>query len=258
MVTITHEFASSGRNFGNKLFTYAVSRIISDTHGYTLNVPDHSYIKRTGETILFPYYSINGINIDSPEYYVSEHSLYQKGLNTVIEESFGKKTFMDGYFIKYDYIKNYKEKIKNWYSDLVSSPDNKNDVIILLRDSGVDPTFKLPNDYYINILKNIKFDNLYISIDHPEKHKTLLLELQEYNPIILDLPILELFKIITTKKTIIGCQGTFSFWACWLSNAEQIYWPITKIGPNTIGHEFINLNVDDEPRYKWINVDNLC
>jgi hypothetical protein len=256
VITITHEFASSGRNFGNKLFTYAVSKIISDTHGYALNVPEHSYIKRAGENILFPYFSNEGVKIESPDYYVSEHSIYQIGLDKVIEESYGKKTFMDGYFLKYDYVKNYKQKIKTLYSNLIGDSDNKNDVIILLRDSGIDPTFKIPDNYYLNILKDLDFDNLYVSIDHINKHQTLLSELSQYNPTILDLPILELFKIITTKKTIIGCQGTFSFWACWLSNAEKIYWPITTIGPNTIGHNYINLNVDDEERYVWINIDN--
>ena len=257
MVTITNEFASYSRNLGNKLFTYAVSKIISDTYGYALIIPDNSFIRRTDETILFPYNSVDGIKIESPDYYVYEHTILQKGLNNVIEESFEKKTHMEGYFLKYDYVKNHKEKIKKWYSDLIGQYDNKNDVIILLRDSGIDPTFKLPDDYYLNILENIKFDNLYISIDHPEKHKSILLKLQMYKPKVLNLPILDLFKVITTKKTIIGCQGTFSFWACWLSNADKIYWPITKIGPNRIDDKFVNLNVDDEPRYEWINVNNI-
>jgi hypothetical protein len=127
----------------------------------------------------------------------------------------------------------------------------------LLRDSGIDPTFKIPDDYYLEILNKLKFEKLYVSIDHPNKHQNLLSKITKYNPIIFDLPILELFKIITTKKTIIGCQGTFSFWACWLSNAEKIYWPITTIGPNTIGHNFINLNVDDEERYEWVYLNNV-
>jgi len=255
MVTITNEFASSGRNFGNKLFTYGVSKIIADTHGYELKIPNPSYIQRNGIIDLFPFYSNDGIKINEPSYYVSDRSMSELGIQTIIEQSKDKNTIMDGYFIRYDYIKNYKDKLSNLYKTLIESPDNKNDVILLLRDSNADSTFKLPDDYYTNILENMTFDNLFISFDHYHKHQSLITKLEKYNPILLDLPILDLFKLITSKKTIIGCQGTFSFWACWLSESEKIYWPLTTKGPN-LGDWSVNLKVDDEDRYIFINVDN--
>jgi hypothetical protein len=177
------------------------------------------------------------------------------GIEAIIEQSKNKNTFMDGYFIRYEYIKNYKDKLSKLYEKLIETSDNKNDVIILLRDSNADSTFKLPDDYYINLLENIKFNNLYVSFDHFNKHQSFISKLEKYNPILLDLPILDLFKLITSKKTIIGCQGTFSFWACWLSNAEKIYWPLTTKGPN-LGDWSVNLTVDNEERYVFINVDN--
>ena len=251
MITITNEFASSARNLGNKLFTYGVSKIIADHHGYALNVPNPSHIQRSGNIISFPFYSNEGVRIYEPNYYVSDRSMSDFGINKVIEESIGKNTFMDGYFLRYEYIKNYKDKLVYLYESLIQPQDNQNDVIILLRDSNADSTFKLPNDYYLNILNELKFNNLYISYDHYNKHKSLILELGQYKPILLDLPILDLFKTITSKKTIIGCQGTFSFWSCWLSNADKIYWPITKIGANSIDWS-VNLTVDDEDRYEMV------
>ena len=53
------------------------------------------------------------------------------GIETIIEQSKNKNTFMDGYFIRYDYIKNYKDKLFKLYETLIETPDNKNDVIIL-------------------------------------------------------------------------------------------------------------------------------
>jgi hypothetical protein len=255
MITIGNEFASSGRNLGNKLFTYGVSKIIADAHKYALNFPKPSYIQRNGVISSFPFFSNDGIRINEPSYYVSDRSMYELGINTIIEQSKNKNTFIDGYFIRYEYVKNHKDKLLKIYETLIETPDNKNDVIILLRDSNADSTFKLPDDYYTNILDNMTFDNLYISFDHEEKHRTLISKLEKYNPTLLDLPILDLFKFITSKKTIIGCQGTFSFWGCWLSNAEKIYWPLTTKGPN-LGDWSVNLTVDDEERYVFINVDN--
>jgi hypothetical protein len=255
MITITNDFASTGRNLGNKLFTYGVSKIIADHHGYTLNVPKLSHIQRSGNVTLFPFYSNEGIIINEPNYYVSDRSMSDLGIDTIIEESLGKNTFMDGYFLKYCYVKNYKDKLKTLYESLIQPQDEKNDVIILLRDSNNDSTFKLPNDYYLNILNKLNFDNLYVSYDHYNKHESLIFELSKYNPILLDLPILELFKTITSKKTIIGCQGTFSFWTCWLSNADKIYWPLTTIGPNN-PEWCVNLTVDDDDRYTFIKITN--
>ena len=106
----------------------------------------------------------------------------------------------------------------------------------------------------MDILKNETFNKLYVSLDHPHKHSSLLNSLSIYNPTILDLNIIDLFKYITKKNKIIGCQGTFSFWACLLSSANKIYWPITKKGPNSVDKN-VNLTVDDESRYSFINLN---
>jgi hypothetical protein len=252
MVEITKDFASLGRNLGNKLFTYAVGRIIAEKLQYKLVLPDNCKIQRNGIVEDFPYYSLDGNMVNDPELYVCDRIMSENGIDFVIENGIGKKVFLDGYFPRYDYIKKYKETVKIYYKDLILDNDGKNDVIILLRDSNCDGTFKLPDHYYLNILDKLNFDNLYVSYDHAEKHKTLFDTLKEkYNPIFLDMNILELFKYITQKNTIVASQGTFSFWSCFLSNASKIYWPIADIGPN-LPSWGMNLNVDDEDRYEQI------
>ena len=253
MITITNEFASTGRNFGNKLFTYGVARIIAEQLHYKLIVPDNSKIQRAGLVIDFPYYSLDGTAIESPEFYVCDRLMSEKGINFVIEQGNGKKIILDGYFLKYDYIQNYKTNLQNYYHDLILPNDNKKDIIILLRDSNADSTFKLPDEYYLNILQNLNFQNLYISYDHKHKHQSLFNSLKKYDPILLDMNIIDLFKFITQKDTIIAAQGTFAFWSCFLSNANKIYWPITSIGPNCDSW-CVNLTVHNDNRYEMINI----
>jgi hypothetical protein len=253
MITITNEFASCGRNFGNKLFTYGVARIIAEQLHYKLIVPDNSKIQREGLVMDFPYYSLDGITIESPEFYVHDRLMSEKGINFIIEQGNGKKIILDGYFLKYDYIQNYKTNLQNYYHDLILPNDNKKDVIILLRDSNADSTFKLPDEYYLNILQNLNFQNLYISYDHKHKHQSLFNSLKKYDPILLDMNIIDLFKFITQKDTIIASQGTFAFWSCFLSNANKIYWPITSIGPNCDSW-CVNLTVHNDNRYEMINI----
>lgn len=253
MIKVTQEFGPYNRNLGNKLFTYSVGRIFAKVLGVSLKIPTPSLIQRNKIVQNFPYFDIYGKIVQGTQYYVSDESMFRKGLNVCLKESKDKEVFLDGYFLKYDYIKPFKEFIKNIYSDLRSKNDNKNDVVIMLRDSNCDATYKLPDDYYLKILENIQFTNLYVCYDHYEKHTTLLNSIQKFSPIFVDLPILDMFRLITSKNTIIAAQGTFSFWACFLSEANTIYWPIPQQGPNNPSW-CVNLTVDDEERFKFINL----
>ena len=134
----------------------------------------------------------------------------------------------------------------------------------MLRSSNHDGSFVLPDSYYLNIISQETFDNLYISFDHINKHQSLINKLEKYNPKLIDGDILEVFSEITSFNTIIAAQGTFSFWACFLSNANKIYWPITNDGPNSgknsdnpVFNSYVNLTVDDESRYELINVTDI-
>jgi hypothetical protein len=255
MIRISKEFQGYNRNLGNKLFTYAFSRIIAETLGYKMEVPKNSLIQRKNDVINFPFGGINGIEIKNNEICINDGFSLSNDIQEIIEKCKNKRVNIGGYHLRYELIKNHKDQIKKWYGSLISEQDGKNDVLIMLRDSRIDPTFKLPDDYYEDILRNLEFDNLYVSYDHKERHETLLNKISKYNPILIDLPILELFKFNTSKKTIIAAQGTFSFWVCLLSNSEKIYWPITNIGPNRLDDVYVKLKVDDEERYKHINVN---
>jgi hypothetical protein len=256
MVEISNSFASIGRNFGNKLFTYGVARIFAKELGLKLIVPPGSYIKRAGYDItLFPYGDVNGNTIDKDEYYVCDRTLYDNGLINTINACREKKVSIDGYFSKYEYIKPFKNFIKEIYNDIAVENDNKNDVVIMLRDSGSDSNFKLPNDYYLQLLEKLSFNSLYVCFDHLTKHKALLDSINHYSPKLIDYNIIDTFKFITSKNTIIACQGTFSFWASFLSSATKIFWPMTNKGPNTTNDWSINLKVDNEDRYEFINLE---
>jgi hypothetical protein len=134
----------------------------------------------------------------------------------------------------------------------------------MLRSSNHDGSFVLPDSYYLDIIKNETFESLYIAFDHYHKHSGLINKLESYNPKLIEGNILEVFTEITSFNKIIAAQGTFSFWACFLSEAEKIYWPITNDGPNSgknsdnsVFNTYVNLVVDDEERYEFINVENI-
>lgn len=254
MVKIHENRASYIYNFGNKMFFYCFSRLIADHYGYYLKVPQPFTISRKDVHIPFPYGDVDGIDTKGLIYEITDYTMINKDLDEIIKNCEGKTTIANGYFSNFRYLQPYKAKIREFFKDLSTPCDNENDVIILLRNSRIDQNYKTPDEYYLDVIKNLNFNRLYVSYDHLDRHESLISKLQKYNPILLDMPILDLFKFITSKKTIIAGKGTFCFWSCFLSKAEKIYWPISNIGPNHLNDFTINLKVDCESRYEHIYI----
>ena len=265
-------FSTYKKNLGNKLFIYAGCRIISDLLDYDLISPENALIRResneTGnyEYQNFPFKSVLGRKkINDPVKIITDHDIISlKSIDNIIDHYPNHKFINQCYFSKYDYIKPYKDMVKGYYKELILQKRKTNDIVIMLRNSIVDGSFVLPDEYYLNILETEKFDTLFVSLDHISKHSSLINKIQKYNPIFIDGKILDVFSQITSFNTIVAAQGTFSFWACFLSNADKIYWPITNDGPNSgknsnkaVFRDYVNLIVDDEKRYEFINIPNI-
>jgi hypothetical protein len=261
-------FSSFRKNLGNKLFIYGISRVAADILDYDLIVPENPLIRRELTSVggyvneIFPFKSITGRNrVETPTKSMDDIDLYNfNGLENFLNNYKNHHIEVLGYFTKYDYVKPYKEQIRSYYSSLVKPKKNNNDMVIMLRNSRDDARFVLPDEYYLNIIENESFDKLYVGYDHLYKHQSLIKKLEKYNPIYLESGILDIFSEITSFNKIIACQGTFSFWTSFLSNADKIYWPTTNDGPNSnneVFNQFVNLKVDDEDRYTFIPIENI-
>ena len=261
-------FSTFRKNLGNKLFIYGVSRVASDILDYDLIVPPNPLIRRELTSVgnyvneEFPFKSVTGKKrIETPIKTMDDIDLYNfNGLEGFLNHYQNHHIEVLGYFTKYDYIKPYKEKIRSYYSSLVKPKRNNNDMVIMLRNSRDDGRFVLPDDYYLNILENEYFDKLYVGYDHLYQHQSLINKIKKYNPIYLEAGILDIFSEITSFNKIVASQGTFSFWASFLSNADKIYWPTTNDGPNSnneVFAQFVNLKVDDEDRYTFVPINNI-
>ena len=255
-------FSAPRKNLGNKLFIYAACKIMADLLDYDLEVPDNSQIQRMGNLEIFPYKSITGRKkIEEPSTWICDRDVVLFGsLKKIAEAVNGRMLHTNASFTAYPLLKPYQNEVKFLYKDLVKPKRKSNDIIILLRDSNHDKGFSLPYSFYTEILENERFDNLYVSCDHVNNHEHFFSDLKKYKPKYLnDLGVVDLFKEITTFDKIIASQGTFSFWATWLSNAETIYWPLTDTGPNSYhnnpnAYYDVNLKVENEDRYKFIDV----
>jgi len=265
-------FSSPRKNLGNKLFIYASCRIISDLLNYDLISPENALIRRentdtgTYEEVVFPFKSITGRTVINDQIKVIQDGdmVTLESIENLINHFPNHGFINQCYFSKYDYIKPYKNMVREYFKPITKTRENNKDLVIMLRSSFHDGSFVLPDSYYLDIINKETFENLYIAFDHYGKHSGLIEKLKPYNPNLIDGNIIDVFSEITSFNKIIAAQGTFSFWACFLSRAEKIYWPITNDGPNSgknsnnpVFNTYVNLIVDDEDRYEFINVSNI-
>lgn len=239
---------------GNNLFQYAFGRILAEELNYKMfcnPIPGFSNAVSPipGRIHLFPEEIISGHIVDIPSLTTGRNS--------------DQKIVLNGFFQRYEYYKNHKDKIKKWFElERKDIGQTENDIIMHIRLGDNVSSFEkgnpftMPVEYYQKALENSNFNKLYICTDSPDHD--FIKEFSKYNPIITAQSAINDFKILRSFNKIVMSQSTFSWWAAWLSEAVEIYTPVPKSGNNklinewSIGRPDIATFVDDEPRYKYI------
>ena len=231
---------------GNKLFQYCLGRIIAEKLGFKLKADPINGFPNTGK-------NIDGHNWSSYPTQILEGQ--QVDLQAILEDRTKRKIILEGFFQRYEYYRDYKNIIRNdWLLTDINIPDqiDPNDVVIHVRRGDyLNHGYALPLSYYESALKKIKYNRVFIVTDEPSD--PFLSRFKPYNAIIHKGSMLEDFKFIMLFKKIILPESTFSWWAAFLSGAEEICSPVALYGrwfakqPGPYGR--INLKVDDENRY---------
>lgn len=261
MVTFNSPWNQVG--IGNHFFIYTYMRLIAENLNYKLLSEPMLFSERNGThpQNFYQFKNIeNGIDNTGNEKYCIDDGFANRFENVDnISEYFKDKNFhieSCGYYQKYPYWKKYKNKVKGFYDDFILKEKKpSSSIAIHLRNSYQDPTLKLPPDYYVNAIERVEGDKVYLFADNFNRHTETLEKLKPYTPILMNLDVPSSIREITTFDKIICSQGSFSFWASFLSNATEIIWPITKTGPNkTADNWSIDYVIDDEPRYTFVTV----
>jgi hypothetical protein len=258
---ITFENPWNRVGIGNHFFIYSYMRLMAENLNYKMVSPPMLFSERNrlhSQT----YYQFKNIdtgidNTGNEKYGIDDgFSFRNENIDEAIDffKSKNHHIISCGWYQKYSYWKKYKDQVKGFFTDFISEDKmGNNDIAIHLRHSLENPITKINADYYINAIEKMGGDKVYLFADNFSRHEDILEKLKPYNPIIMNLNVPDSIKEITKFNKIICSQGSFSFWVSFLSNAEKIIWPITKIGPNKIEDNWsIDYVVDDEPRYEFI------
>lgn len=241
---------------GNVMFQYCFGRILAESLGYKLDASPIKGFSNTNQ-------KVDGLEFLNDPIKLIEHNVDLDSLEQ------NRKIICRGYFQKLHYYEKYHDVIKNdWLklnSDLVKEPKDPQDVVLHIR-RGDYVTKNISDhlvgvDFYDNILKNYVRDwnKLYICTDSPGD--SFFDGLMKYDPIIKSSAedtwrhvgrgqptdtTLEDFTFMMSFNRIVLSVSTFSWWASFLSNASELYYPNFGYFNKENGYE--NYLVRDEPR----------
>lgn len=249
---------------GNHFFMYAFIRLLADRLQYKLISAPVMFSERNGvhEQKWYQFKNLDsGFDYShKPNYSIDDKFVYDLGGLDEVVEHFQKNPSnieSSGYYQKYIYWKKYKNDVKSYFSDFLSTDNistiQHNDVAIHLRKSLGDPRISLSSQYYSQALEKLDINKIYLFADNFNRHTDTLKVLKKYNPILMNLNVPDSIKYITSFNQIVCSQGSFSFWCAFLSRANRIIWPITQNGPNQPGYHWsIDYFIDDDDRYNFI------
>jgi hypothetical protein len=244
---------------GNRLFVFCVAKIVATELGFNLYCPP---IWGFPDTYQYQY------NTPSQQYPL-EHimgsgpSLQDLDISSIVSNKKPRNIKLQGFFQRYKYLKPYKDVIRKEWLQLDPSlmqQQNPDDIVLHIRTQY--GALVLPFEYYEQALASTTYNRVFICVDEPTS--PFLEKFKKYNPIIVSSRSInqlmssniswdEISKInmddfafICSFNKIIISESTYSWWAAFLSNAQEIYAPYcSNESTNTYGKI-------DEERYHYI------
>jgi len=234
---------------GNNLFQYCFGRILAEKYGFLLEADPIKGFENTNEKVIGKDYSKNG---------VIEINDWTKNLDKLINNLPKKKIVVKGWFQKYKFYKNYKKEVKQWLKiDCKGLPKvSKNDLVVHIRRGDyVELGFALSFDFYTKCLNQTKYHKLYVCTDEPNDH-FIKKFIKENNAELFHGSVLEDFCFMKKFNKIIMSASTFCWWAAYLSDANEIFFPVPKKGPWSSEYSAADLVVN-EPRYIYVDSGDM-
>ena len=231
---------------GNNLFQYALGRLLAERKGVALKAQPIPGFPGTQEQVSGDRMEDNVLEVD--RHVVSmDQLLAHQG-----------KVVLNGWFQRYEYYKDDKEKIAEWLRtepcDLCCRP-GVDDLVMHVRLGDVVDLPRWTSCYCVvsaswckRIIERELRNRLYIVTEDPT-HRYLE-AFGKYDPIIVSSDVLHDFCFLKASKRIILSVSTFAWWAAWLSEATEIYLPMAGLW-NPLLRTNIALRVTNESRYHY-------
>ena len=234
--------------YGNQLFLYFLSRILSKYLNYKIYAPP-------SHDLDYSFNQSDKVSYDEPVIELTDENFNSfDDFEKIINDQTPKKILLNGYFQVKDFYIKHKNLIKEWFNlEKIQIP--KDHVAIHIRLGDLLATYHnhhlLPVSYYENALNMLNFSQLNICTDTPN-HELIYYLIEKYNAKIFLSDEKNTISFLSSHNNLILSQGTFSFWAGFFCEGENIINAIPKTGWNSDLNSKFNLLIFNDERYKNI------
>jgi hypothetical protein len=188
------------------------------------------------------------------------HDLKEENVNVVMKRS---------YYQNYLLFWKYRDYIKTNIVKLPKVSINKKDIVLHLRLDGFNhkghDSHCISPLWYVNILENEVFENLYIvmatkkgqgrvRLSQTAQKQKYLEQFKKFNYTIISEDCRHDFNYIRSFDKIICSNSTFCWWASFLSDASKIYTPPVWEGRNS---DLSGIGETIDKNFRYINVDTM-
>jgi hypothetical protein len=199
---------------GNNLWQYSAARVFSLDHGLAFRAKPISNFNNLetsvgGKKAYFPREKVFGHYL--PEFESGRHYIFK------------------GHFERFEHFIGREAEVKNWCTPRVTTQDkpHKEDLVISIRrgwNNWPVETHCPSIEYYVNLLEKIEFRNLWICTDSPAD--TFFEEMSKHvNFKIYNGTAIDQYNFIMQSRRYLMAPSTFSFWAAWVGESREIFWP---------------------------------
>jgi hypothetical protein len=212
-----------GGRLGNQIIRNLAISLLAEKHNLKVDYYNKDLINKLGIELFSGGNSYNSIEDLTDDNYFRFYNSNKLNCNLNASQHFFQTKEITNSL--YNYL--HKDKIK---SNIIGNNKFKerykknNDLFIHIRLTDV-AHYNPGITYYINAIKNINFDNLYISTD--DKNDNMVIKLLELYPSsqLIEFDEITTFQFASTCKHIILSHGTFSAVIGYLSFFSDVYYP---------------------------------
>jgi len=223
---------------GNNMWQYAVARIIAEKNNLKLNCYSIPGFPQT-------FQSVNGDVCEEPMLTINGHYF---DLSTSMEKC---RVEMCGYVQRYEYLRPYKDNVRRWFEMNIESPIDvqPDDFVVSIRRgwNGYPTSLCPPKEFFIDLFQRVEYNRIILCTDTFEDPFFEFMDSLNVEVIKAQYSPLDQFALIKAANKILLTPSTYCWWAAFLSDATEIYYPwIENMIPTETG---VNWLVDDEERY---------